>query len=57
MVAIGDVHDWSEYDEVATAIRKGLLAHLKPETAEKLASRNAVRVFQLDEARGAVPAK
>lgn len=57
MVAIDDVHSWSEYDDVVVAIRKGLLPQLKPETAEKLAYRNAVRVFQLDESGSAAPAK
>lgn len=57
MVAIDDVHSWSEYDEVVVAIRKGLLPQLKPDTAEKLAYRNALRVFQIEETSGAAPAK
>jgi hypothetical protein len=47
MVAVDDVHRWSTYDEVVKVIRTGLLAQLRPETAEKVAYRNAVRVFRL----------
>lgn len=47
-VAIDDVHNWSEYDEVVQAIRTGLLAKLSPGTAEKVAWKNAVRIFRLN---------
>lgn len=47
MVAVDDVHRWSTYDEVIKVIRTGLLAQLRPETAEKVAYKNAVRVFRL----------
>lgn len=47
MVGIDDVQSWSQYDEVAGAIRSGLLAQLSPPVAEKLAWRNAVKVFNL----------
>lgn len=46
-VAVDDVHSWSEYDEVVATIREGLLRNLSPETAEKVAYKNAVRVFKL----------
>lgn len=49
MVAVDDVHRWSTYDEVIKVIRTGLLAQLRPETAEKVAYKNAVRVFRLQE--------
>lgn len=42
-----DVQRWGVYDDVVASIRSGLLAFLKPETAEKVAYRNAVRVFGL----------
>lgn len=57
MVAVDDVHSWNEYDDVVTAIRKGLLPQLKPETAEKLAYKNTLRVFRLEEASAAATAK
>lgn len=40
-VGIDDVHDWAEYDAVATIIRRGLLERLTPETARKVAFANA----------------
>lgn len=46
-VAIDDVQSWSEYDEVVATIREGVLANLTKETAEKVAWKNAVRVFKL----------
>lgn len=46
-VGIDDVYSWSEYDDVASTIREGLLANLAKETAEKVAWKNAVRVFGL----------
>jgi hypothetical protein len=47
MVGIDDVHSWGIYDDTATAIREGVLAQLTPATAEKVAFRNAVRLFRL----------
>lgn len=49
MVAVDDVHSWDEYDEVVAAIRTGVLAQLTPATAEKVAYRNALRIFRLEE--------
>ena len=46
-VAVDDVQSWSQYDEVVATIREGLLGNLSPETAEKVAYKNAVRVFKL----------
>lgn len=46
-VGIDDVYSWSEYDEVHATIREGLIANLTPDTAEKVAYRNAVRFFKL----------
>lgn len=51
MVAIDDVHRWGTYDDVVAAIRHGILAQLTPETAEKVAYKNAVRVFRLKDAQ------
>lgn len=47
MVGIDDVHSWDIYDQTVVAIRQGVLAQLKPETAEMVAWRNAARVFRL----------
>jgi predicted TIM-barrel fold metal-dependent hydrolase len=47
MVAIDDVHSWDEYAGVVAAIRQGVLAKLSPATAEKVAYKNAVRIFRL----------
>jgi hypothetical protein len=47
MVGIDDVHTWEIYDETVAAIRQGVLAQLTPATAEKVAWRNAVRLFRL----------
>lgn len=47
MVGVDDVHSWGIYDDVIESIRTGLLPQLKPETAEKVAYKNAVRVFRL----------
>ncbi|MDP3701853.1 MAG: amidohydrolase family protein [Hylemonella sp.] len=47
MVGIDDVHTWEIYDQTVMAIRQGVLAQLSPTTAEKVAWRNAVRVFRL----------
>ena len=51
MLAIDDVVSWEQYDLVVEATREGLLAKLKPETAEKVAYRNAVKLFGLTESR------
>lgn len=47
MVGVDDVHSWGEYDQVVESIRLGLLARLTPQTAEKVASQNGVRLFRL----------
>ena len=47
MIAIDDVRSWEQYDEIVAANRNGVLAKLRPETAEKVAYKNAVRVFNL----------
>jgi len=47
MVGIDDVHTWQIYDDTVAAIRQGVLAQLTPATAEKVAWRNAVRLFRL----------
>jgi len=48
MVGIDDVYNWADYDSVANNIRAGLLANLSPVTAEKVAYKNAVRLFGLE---------
>ena len=48
VVGIDDVFSWDEYEQTANNIRSGLLANLKPETAEKLAYRNAQAMFGLE---------
>lgn len=47
MVAIDDVHSWGMYEDVVEAIRNGVLANLSGETAEKVAYKNALRIFRL----------
>ncbi|MDO8385759.1 MAG: amidohydrolase family protein [Polaromonas sp.] len=47
MVGIDDVHTWDIYDQTVLAIRQGVLAQLTPTTAEKVAWRNAARLFRL----------
>lgn len=47
MVAIDDVHSWEDYDKVVVSIRTGLLDQLSPEAAEKVAYKNAIRVYRL----------
>ena len=47
MVAIDDVSSWEQYDQVVAATREALLGKLKPATAEKVAYRNAVRLYGL----------
>ena len=47
MVGIDDVHSWGIYDDTVAAIREGVLAQLTAETAEKVAWRNAARLFRL----------
>ncbi len=44
-VGIDDVASWNEYEQVVEIIRKGLLANLSPETAEKVAYKNADRLY------------
>jgi hypothetical protein len=44
-VGIDDVDSWDKYTEVVNAIRKGLLANLSPEAAEKVAYQNADRLY------------
>lgn len=53
MLAIDDVVSWEQYDQVVSATREGVLAKLTPSTAEKVAYRNAVRLFGLREAPAA----
>jgi hypothetical protein len=53
MVGIDDVHTWDIYDQTVLAIRQGVLAQLTPDTAEKVAWRNAARLFRLQEAQPA----
>lgn len=48
MVGVDDVYNWPDYDSVASNIRSGLLAHLSPATAEKVAHTNAERLFGLE---------
>ena len=47
MLAIDDVLSWEQYDQVVTATREAVLAKLTPTTAEKVAYKNALRVFGL----------
>jgi len=54
MVGVDDVPTWGTYDDVVESIRTGLLPQLKPETAEKVANKNAVRVFRLMGSKDAV---
>lgn len=49
MLSIDDVVSWEQYDQVVTATREAVLAKLSPATAEKVAYRNAVRLFGLPE--------
>jgi predicted TIM-barrel fold metal-dependent hydrolase len=44
-VGIDDVDSWNEYEQVVETIRKGLLANLSPEAAEKVAYKNADRLY------------
>ena len=44
-VGIDDVDSWNEYEVVVNIIRKGLLANLSPEAAEKVAYKNADRLY------------
>ena len=44
-VGIDDVDSWNVYEQVVENIRKGLLANLSPETAEKVAYKNADRLI------------
>ena len=49
MLAIDDVVSWEQYDQVVSATRDGVLAKLTPATAEKVAYRNAIKLFGLPE--------
>jgi hypothetical protein len=49
MVGIDDTHSWEMFDKVAENIRSGLLANLRPDVAEKVAYKNAVKVYALEE--------
>lgn len=55
MVGIDDVHTWDIYDQTVLAIRQGVLAQLSPATAEKVAWRNAVRLFRLPPVEAPAP--
>lgn len=55
MLAVDDVVSWDQYDLVVTATREGVLAKLSPSTAEKVAYRNALRIFGLPELPSAAP--
>lgn len=56
MLAIDDVGSWDQYDQVVTATREAVLAKLSPATAEKVAYRNALRLFRLPELPAVVSA-
>ena len=49
MVGIDDTHSWETFDKVAENIRSGLLANLRPDVAEKVAYKNAVKLYALEE--------
>lgn len=55
MVAVDDVISWEQYDETVTAIRTGVLDKLKPQTAEKVAYKNALKLFGLPSAVLSLP--
>ncbi len=42
-----DVYDGAKYAKAIKIIRKGLLGNLSPETAEKIAYKNAIKFFEL----------
>jgi Tat protein secretion system quality control protein TatD with DNase activity len=48
VVGVDVSHSWQEYETILRAIRFGLLANLSPETAEKVAYRNAQSWFGLE---------
>jgi hypothetical protein len=48
MVGIDDTHSWETFDKVAENIRSGLLANLSNRTAENVAYKNAVRIYNLE---------
>lgn len=54
MLAIDDVVSWDQYDQIVAATRDGVLAKLTPVTAEKVAYRNAVKLFGLSEIASAL---
>ena len=47
VVGLDTVQNWEEYESVLRAIRFGLLANLSPETAKKVAHKNAQAWFGL----------
>ena len=47
LLAIDDVVSWEQYDQVVAATREGVLAKLTLPTAEKVAYRNALKLFRL----------
>lgn len=47
MLSIDDVQSWEEYDAVVAANRTGVLDKLSSSTAEKVAYKNAIKVFRL----------
>ena len=49
MVGIDDTHSWETFDKVTENIRSGLLANLRPDVAEKVAYKNAVKLYALEE--------
>jgi predicted TIM-barrel fold metal-dependent hydrolase len=48
VVGLDTVRSWAEYESILYAIRFGLLANLSPETAEKVAHKNAEAWFGLE---------
>ena len=42
-----DIKDDTTYDKAIKVVRTGLLSHLRPETARKVAHENAQRLFDL----------
>lgn len=55
MLAVDDVHSWQQYDAVVESLRTGVLARLTPASAEKVAYKNALKLFRLP-AEEAAPA-
>jgi predicted TIM-barrel fold metal-dependent hydrolase len=48
VVGVDIPHSWEDYESIVHAIRFGLLANLSPETAEKVAHKNAQAWFGLE---------